>query len=62
MTVLYLIPAFGVLWGTVFLGEAFTMVMAVGCAVILLGTALTTGVIRFRATSATEPAIAAEKT
>lgn len=57
MTVLYLIPAFGVLWGCLFLGEAFTAAMAVGCAVILLGTALTTGLIRFPAAAVAKPAI-----
>ena len=49
MTVLYLIPAFGVLWGALFLGEAFTATMAIGCAIILLGTALTTGLLGRRA-------------
>jgi drug/metabolite transporter (DMT)-like permease len=49
MTALFLIPAFGVLWGALFLGEAFTPAMAFGCGVILAGTALTTGAIRFKA-------------
>ncbi|MFC5742677.1 DMT family transporter [Dyella tabacisoli] len=62
MTVLYLIPAFGVLWGTLFLGETFTMAMAVGCVVILLGTALTTGLIRFRPTTAAGTVAAVEET
>jgi drug/metabolite transporter (DMT)-like permease len=48
MVVLYLIPAFAVLWGALFLGEAVTLAMAGGCAVILLGVALTTGVWRPR--------------
>jgi drug/metabolite transporter (DMT)-like permease len=58
MTVLYLIPAFGVLWGALFLGEAFTMTLAIGCAIILLGTALTTGLLGRRAVaiSADQPA------
>ena len=58
MTVLYLIPAFGVLWGAMFLGEAFTTTMAIGCAIILLGTALTTGLLdrRVVATPTDEPA------
>lgn len=46
VTVTYLIPAFGLLWGALFLGETFTLDMAAGCAVILLGTALTTGLLR----------------
>jgi drug/metabolite transporter (DMT)-like permease len=62
MIVLYLIPAFGVLWGSLFLGEAFTVAMAVGCAVILFGTALTTGVIRFRPVTAADPMPIVEET
>jgi len=46
MAVTFLIPAFAVLWGWLFLGEALTGAMAAGCAVILLGTALATGLIR----------------
>jgi drug/metabolite transporter (DMT)-like permease len=48
MVVLYLIPAFAVLWGALFLGERVTLAMAGGCAVILLGVALTTGLLRPR--------------
>lgn len=47
MSVTFLIPAFGVLWGGLFLGEAVTPPMFAGCGVILLGTALATGVLRF---------------
>jgi drug/metabolite transporter (DMT)-like permease len=46
ITVTFLIPAFAVLWGWLFLAEPLTAAMAVGCAVILLGTALATGVLR----------------
>jgi drug/metabolite transporter (DMT)-like permease len=48
MAVLYLIPVFGVIWGALFLGEAVTLAMAGGCVVILLGVALTTGMLRLR--------------
>lgn len=48
MAVLYLIPVFGVLWGAMFLHEAITITMAGGCAVILLGVALTTGMLHPR--------------
>jgi len=48
MAVLYLIPVFGVLWGLIFLHEPVTLAMAGGCVVILLGVALTTGMLRFR--------------
>lgn len=46
MTALFLIPAFGVLWGALFLGETFTPAMVAGCGIVLIGTALTTGVLR----------------
>lgn len=46
MVVLYLIPAFAMLWGALFLGEAVTPAMAGGGAVILLGVALATGLWR----------------
>ena len=48
MTVTFLIPAFAMLWGGLFLGEAVTGTMLAGCAVILAGTALATGMIRAR--------------
>jgi drug/metabolite transporter (DMT)-like permease len=60
MAVLYLIPVFGVLWGAMFLGESITLAMAGGCAVILLGVALTTGMLRPWPTSA-HPLEAVEK-
>ncbi|HEX6363455.1 MAG TPA: DMT family transporter [Albitalea sp.] len=46
IAVTFLIPAFAVLWGWMFLDEALTARMAAGCVVILLGTALATGVLR----------------
>ena len=45
VTVTYLIPVFGVLWGYVFLDEAVSGRMLGGCAVILLGTSLATGAV-----------------
>jgi drug/metabolite transporter (DMT)-like permease len=45
LAVTYLIPAFGVLWGHLFLHEAITVSMVVGCAVILIGTTLATGMV-----------------
>lgn len=48
MSVPFLVPAFGVLWGVLFLGETLSLDMAAGSALIVLGTALTTGVVRFR--------------
>jgi drug/metabolite transporter (DMT)-like permease len=45
ISVTFLIPLFGVFWGALFLGEAVTPAMLLGCAVILAGTALVTGVV-----------------
>lgn len=45
VTVTFLIPAFAVGWGWLFLAEAVTPVMVIACAVILLGTAVATGVV-----------------
>ena len=44
-SVTFLIPVFGVLWGILFLTEQLTLNMVIGCAVILLGTSLSTGVL-----------------
>ncbi|MGS2719166.1 DMT family transporter [Paraglaciecola aestuariivivens] len=46
ITVAYLIPVFGVLWGIVFLQESLTVLMWLGASFILLGVALTTGLIK----------------
>ena len=46
-TVTFLIPAFAVVWGALFLGEGLTLPVAAGCAVILVGTALATGLLRW---------------
>ncbi|WP_028104251.1 DMT family transporter [Pseudoduganella violaceinigra] len=45
MSALFMIPAFGVLWGCLFLGETFSLQMGVSCLVILAGCALTTGLL-----------------
>ena len=45
VTVTFLVPVFGTLWGALFLGEPVTASMLVGGAVVLLGTGLATGVI-----------------
>jgi drug/metabolite transporter (DMT)-like permease len=39
LTVTYLIPAFAMLWGALFLKEPITLPMVFGCALVLLGTA-----------------------
>ncbi len=45
IAVTYLIPAFAIAWGAIFLGQAITQSMVLGCAVVLLGTALASGLI-----------------
>ncbi len=45
ISVTYLIPVFGIIWGMIFLQEVITLSMFVGCLVILIGVALTTGVL-----------------
>jgi len=49
IAVTFLIPVFGMLWGALFLGEAITPNMLGGCAVILMGTGLATGVLKLPA-------------
>jgi len=46
MSVTLLIPGFAMLWGWLWLDEAPTLQMLTGCAVILAGTALSTGLIK----------------
>jgi len=46
LTVTYLIPLFGMLWGALFLGEAVTLAMAGGAALVILGTLLVLGPTR----------------
>ncbi len=46
ISVTFLIPLFGVSWGSLLLGERITPVMMAAGAVIVLGTALVTGVLR----------------
>jgi drug/metabolite transporter (DMT)-like permease len=45
VSVAYLIPAFAVAWGAIFLDEQVTAKMVGACAAILLGTALATGLL-----------------
>lgn len=56
IAVAYLIPAFAIAWGALFLDEPVTWPMLAGCAVILLGTALASGVVAPRA-----PAVAVRR-
>jgi drug/metabolite transporter (DMT)-like permease len=52
ISVTFLIPVFAVVWGALFLGEKVDLTMALGCAVILLGTSLVTGVLKLPKTAA----------
>ena len=46
ISVTFLIPGFAMLWGWSFMDETPTPTMLLGCAVILLGTALATGLLK----------------
>jgi len=46
ISVTYLIPAFGLFWGSLFLDETITSSMLIGCGFILTGVALATGVLK----------------
>jgi drug/metabolite transporter (DMT)-like permease len=50
-TSVYLVPVFGMLWGFIFLHETVTAHMLVACPIIVLGTALASGNVTFRARS-----------
>lgn len=52
LVVAYLIPLFGMLWGKLFLGEAITLSMLTGCAMILFGVAAVARSARIPAPSA----------
>lgn len=56
ISVTFLVPAFAVLWGWMLLGEQLTLPMLAGCAVILIGTALATGVLKWPAHAGSRPA------
>lgn len=49
LSVTFLIPLFGVLWGWIFLAERIDLPMVVGGAIVILGTSLSTGVVGPRA-------------
>ncbi|MDR5752773.1 MULTISPECIES: DMT family transporter [unclassified Caballeronia] len=46
ITVTFVIPIFGILWGAIFLSEHVSAGMIRACAIILVGTALATGVVK----------------
>lgn len=49
VTVTFLIPVFGILWGALLLHEPITTSLLTGCAVVLFGTSLATGLVGPRA-------------
>ncbi|RVU44567.1 DMT family transporter [Rubrivivax rivuli] len=49
ISVTFLVPGFAMLWGWLFMGERPTPAMLLGCGVILLGTALATGLLKLPA-------------
>lgn len=57
ITVTYLVPVFGVLWGVLFLAETFSTRMAFGASVVLLGTMM---VVRGPRPAAAPPAPSAD--
>jgi drug/metabolite transporter (DMT)-like permease len=52
ISVTFLVPAFAVLWGALFIHEDISATMLVACGVILAGTALVTGRVGARSTAA----------
>ena len=52
IAVTFLVPAFAVLWGWLLLDERLSLTMLLGCAVILLGTGLATGFVKWPARAA----------
>lgn len=46
ITVTFMIPLFGSLWGALFIDEEITLMMMIGMAIILTGTGLVTGVVK----------------
>lgn len=56
ISVTFLIPPFAVAWGAAFLGETLSLRVLAGSAVVLLGTALATGLLRIPARAPQTPA------
>lgn len=49
VSVTFLVPIFGILWASLFLGERITSSMLLGCAVVIVGTMLASGVLKLPA-------------
>jgi drug/metabolite transporter (DMT)-like permease len=61
ITVTFVIPVFGILWGAMFLSEHVSLGMVKACVIILVGTALATGVIKRLPGMGARPASASAK-
>ena len=61
IAVTFLVPVFGMLWGALVLAERVTGGMLVGCAEILLGTAVATGLVGPRVAAAASKAGTAQR-
>lgn len=48
ITVTYLIPVFGIIWGVLFLNELVTMTILLSAVLILVGVSFTTGILKSR--------------
>jgi len=48
VTVTFLVPLFSILWGHLFLGEAVTVFVLIGCILVLFGVSMTTGKLPLR--------------
>ncbi len=46
VSVTFLVPIFGIFWSSLFLGETITTTMISGCAVVIFGTLLASGVLK----------------
>jgi drug/metabolite transporter (DMT)-like permease len=55
ISVTFMIPVFAVVWGWMFLGERISATMALGCLVIVVGTSLATGFVKWP--SSAKPAV-----
>ena len=58
ITVAYLVPVFGVLWGSLLLGEVLTTNQTIGALLVLIGVSLATG---FKLKSKTQQTIIASE-
>jgi len=51
VSVTFLVPIFGIMWGTLFLDETLTANTLAGCTIVIVGTMLASGVLKIPATA-----------